>query len=217
MDERLNAIFELVLAGQLKVVSGKVQEALAAGVPAEQILREGMVAAMAEVGCLFEEGDIFVPEMLMSARAMQAGMAVLKPALMQAGAATSSAGKVVIGTVRGDMHDIGKNLVAIMLEGAGFEVVDLGVDVPVQGFVEAVRTHQPTIVGISALLTTTTPQIATTIQGLADAGLRDGLKIMVGGAPVTQEFADAVGADGYAPDAGAAARHALQLAGASAL
>ncbi len=211
MADYLDIIWDQVLAGQIKAVPASVQSALDAGISAEVILKEGMVAAMAEVGLLFEEGEIFVPEMLMSARSMQAGMTVLKPALTAAGAETGGAGRVVIGTVAGDMHDIGKNLVAIMLEGAGFEVVDLGVDVPVQHFVEAVRQHQPAIVGLSALLTTTTAQIGTTIAALEAAGLRSNIKVMVGGAPVTQAFADQVGADGYADDVGSAARLALRL------
>jgi 5-methyltetrahydrofolate--homocysteine methyltransferase len=164
---------------------------------------------MAEVGHLFEEGECFVPEMLIAARAMQTGLALLKPHLKNA--EVSSAGKVAVGTVKGDLHDIGKNLVAMMLEGAGFEIIDLGTDVPAEKFVEAVREKGANIVAMSALLTTTMPSIDNTIKALTDAGLRDKVKVMIGGAPVTQTYADQIGADGFAPDASRAVATAKEL------
>jgi 5-methyltetrahydrofolate--homocysteine methyltransferase len=166
---------------------------------------------MTKVGELFEAGEKFVPEMLISARAMQSAMEILKPQLVDAG--VESSGKVVIGTVAGDLHDIGKNLVSMMLEGAGFDIIDLGSDVSADQFIEAVQKNEPDIVGMSALLTTTMTSIGTTIEALKQAGLRDNVKIMIGGAPVTQDFADRVGADGFAPDAGSAARVARAVMG----
>jgi 5-methyltetrahydrofolate--homocysteine methyltransferase len=163
------------------------------------------------VGRLFEIGEKFVPEMLISARAMAACTVILKPLLAQEG--VQQVGTVVVGTVAGDLHDIGKNLVAMMLEGAGFKIVDLGTDVAPEKFVAAVKEHKPDIVGMSALLTTTTKSIINTIEALKEAGVRQQVKVMVGGAPITQEFADKVGADGFAPDAGSAARHAKALLG----
>jgi 5-methyltetrahydrofolate--homocysteine methyltransferase len=164
---------------------------------------------MAEVGRLFEEGEKFVPEMLISARAMQAGMEILKPCLAEAGVETL--GTVVIGTVAGDLHDIGKNLVGMMLEGAGFEIIDMGTDVSPEKFVDAVRADKPDIIGMSALLTTTMTSIGTTIEALNEAGLRNEIKVLIGGAPITQDFANKVGADGFAPDAGSASRVAKEL------
>jgi 5-methyltetrahydrofolate--homocysteine methyltransferase len=186
-----------------------VKEALAAGLPAEDVLQKGCIPAMAEVGRLFEEGEMFVPEMLIAARAMQSGMVILKPLLAQANVA--SAGKVVAGTVAGDLHDIGKNLVAMMLEGSGFEVVDLGTDVAPQKFVDAVQQHQPQIVAMSALLTTTMGNMKASVEALKAAGLRDHVKVMIGGAPVTQDYAAMIGADGFAPDASSAVRKAKAL------
>ncbi|NTU64024.1 MAG: cobalamin-binding protein [Chloroflexi bacterium] len=168
-------------------------------------------SAMQEVGRLFEEGEYFVPEMLISARAMQTGLALLKPHLVQAN--VQSAGKVIIGTVKGDLHDIGKNLVAMMLEGAAFEIIDLGVDVSPDKFVEAVKTHQPAIVGLSALLTTTMPNMKTTIEALKTAGLRDQVKVIIGGAPVTETYASDIGADGFATDASRAVTVTKSLIG----
>jgi 5-methyltetrahydrofolate--homocysteine methyltransferase len=166
---------------------------------------------MAEVGALFEEGEKFVPEMLISARAMAAAMTILRPLLVEAG--VKNVGKVVLGTVHGDLHDIGKNLVGMMLEGAGFEVIDLGTDVPPQKFVDAVKQHQPDIVGMSALLTTTTKAMPTTLNALIEAGVRDQVKVIIGGAPITDDFAKKIGADGFAADAGSAARAARALMG----
>ncbi|MCX7707482.1 MAG: corrinoid protein [Anaerolineae bacterium] len=207
----LEAIYNAVLEGNAPGAQAGVKAALAAGVAADVILKEGLIAAMGEVGRLFEENEYFVPEMLVSARAMQAGLSLLKPYLAEAGAAP--AGKVVIGTVKGDLHDIGKNLVAMMLEGAGFEVIDLGTDVSPEKFVKAVMEHKPQIVGMSALLTTTMPAMGTTVKALQEAGVRDQVKVMIGGAPVTDGFAKQIGADGYGPDASAAVRLAKALAG----
>jgi 5-methyltetrahydrofolate--homocysteine methyltransferase len=205
----LEAVYQAVLEGDASGAASQVKAALEAGVPAGQILNKGCIAAMAEVGRLFEDGEMFVPEMLIAARAMQAGMNLLKPHLAES--EIVSAGKVVLGTVAGDLHDIGKNLVGMMMEGAGFEVVDLGTDVKPASFVDAVREHQADIIGMSALLTTTMPAMVTTVEALEEAGLRDRVKVLVGGAPVTQAFADKIGADGFAPDASSATRKAKQL------
>jgi 5-methyltetrahydrofolate--homocysteine methyltransferase len=187
-------------------VSEGVQGALEAEQDPGEILNQGMISAMAEVGRRFEAQEMFVPEMLIAARAMKAGMAILKPYLLEAD--IEPVGRVVLATVKGDLHDIGKNLVGMMLEGAGFEVVDLGVDVAPEGFVEAVQEHRPDFVGMSALLTTTMPSMGTTVEALEEAGLREQVKVMVGGAPVTQQFAEEIGADIYAPDASSAANRA---------
>jgi 5-methyltetrahydrofolate--homocysteine methyltransferase len=207
----LDTIYEAVLNGDAKTAAADTKIALDDNVPAAEILHQVCIPAMAEVGRLFEEGEKFVPEMLISARAMQAAMAILKPHLVEAGVKTL--GKVVIGTVAGDLHDIGKNLVAMMLEGAGFEIIDLGTDVSADKFIDAVKNNDPDIVGMSALLTTTMTSIGTTIDALSEAGLRDKVKVLVGGAPITQEFANKVGADGFAPDAGSAARVAKAVVG----
>jgi 5-methyltetrahydrofolate--homocysteine methyltransferase len=203
-------IFDNVIEGAAPAVEAGVKQALAEGIGADVILKEALIAAMDEVGKQYEEGDIFVPEMLIAARAMQAGLALLKPHLV--GGANESAGKVAIGTVKGDLHDIGKNLVAMMLEGAGFEIIDLGVDVPPQAFVDAVG-KGATVIGMSALLTTTMSNMGVTIEALKAAGLRDKVKVMIGGAPVTQDFATQIGADGFAPDASSATRVARELLG----
>lgn len=199
MSEVIKEIYEGVIEGQSPVVQQKVKAALEAGVDPSLILNEGMIAAMAEVGKRFEDGDYFVPEMLISARAMQGGMVLLKPRLKQAD--VKSAGKVVIGTVKGDLHDIGKNLVSMMLEGAGFEIIDLGADVSPDKFIEAIRSNGAQVVAMSALLTTTMPNMKNTLEALKAAGLRDQVKVMIGGAPVTDSYAQQIGADGYAPDA----------------
>ena len=204
----LKPIYENVIEGQADEVVSGVKSALAAGVHAGVILNEALIAAMDEVGRRFEDGDFYVPEMLISARAMQAGLALLKPHL--ASTDIKAAGKVAIGTVKGDLHDIGKNLVAMMLEGAGFEIIDLGVDVSPESFVDAVH-EGANLIGMSALLTTTMSSMGTTIEALKAAGLRDKVKIMVGGAPVTEEFAKSIGADAFAPDASSATRVARQL------
>jgi 5-methyltetrahydrofolate--homocysteine methyltransferase len=207
----LETIYEAVLKGHAKAVTGEVQADLEAGTPAEDILQKACIPAMAEVGRLFEIGEKFVPEMLISARAMQAAVKLLKPHLVQAD--MKKMGTVVIGTVSGDLHDIGKNLVGMMLEGAGFEVVDLGTDVSPQAFVEAAQTNKADIIGLSALLTTTMPSMKATIEALDAANLRPPVKVMVGGAPISQDFANQVKADGFAADAGSAARIAKALLG----
>jgi len=209
MNDLIKEIYDGVLNGQQKDVSAAVDAALKSGMDPAVVLNEGMVAAMTEVGRLFEQGEYFVPEMLIAARAMQAGLALLKPRLVQAN--IQAAGKIVIGTVKGDLHDIGKNLVAMMMEGAGFEIVDLGVDVLPEKFVDAVRNHQPNLVGLSALLTTTMPNMKITIEALKTAGLRDCVKVLIGGAPVTEAYARDIGADGYAPDASRAVALAKSL------
>ncbi len=188
-----------------------LQAAIDAGLPPGDILNDGMVAAMAEVGRLFEEGEYFVPEMLIAARAMQSGLALLKPHLIEAD--IESAGTVAIGTVKGDLHDIGKNLVGMMLEGAGFEVVDLGTDVSPEQFVETVRAGGVDIVALSALLTTTMPSMQATIAALHAAGVRDQVKVIIGGAPVTDEYSKTIGADGYSSDASRAVALAKSLMG----
>ncbi len=207
----LEAIYAAILAGDAGTAETEVSAALEANTPPEDILYKACIPAMEEVGRLFEEGEKFVPEMLISARAMQTAMRLLKPLLLQADIKT--AGKVVMGTVAGDLHDIGKNLVSMMLEGSGFEVVDLGTDVSPQQFVDAVRQHEPQMIGMSALLTTTMPSMGAIIEALKEAGLREGVKVMIGGAPITQDFAEKIGADGFAPDASSASRQAKALLG----
>jgi 5-methyltetrahydrofolate--homocysteine methyltransferase len=204
----MDDIFWAVVDGDAEATADYVREALAEGLTPESILQDGLIRAMGEVGRQFECEEIFVPEMLVAARAMQAGVAELRPALTQAGYAPKYT--VVLGTVKGDMHDIGKSLVGMMLEGAGFRVIDLGVDVAPERFVEAARggVH---ILGMSALLTTTMPNMARVIEALRVAGVRDGLKVLVGGAPLTASFAEAIGADRYAADASAGARAAVAL------
>ena len=205
----LHTITETLIAGDGDNLLELVQGALDAGTPAKEILQKGLIAGMDIVGEKMESGDMFIPEVLMSAQAMAGAVEILKPLLAEGD--SSSAGKVIIGTVKGDLHDIGKNLVVMMMESAGFEVIDMGVDVAPEKFVEAIKTNKPTIVGLSALLTTTMPMMKKTIMTIEESGLRDGLKIIVGGAPVNQAFADEVGADGYAPDAGAASKLAKAL------
>lgn len=198
-EELLDSIFAAILDGDIPAAPRAVQAALDAGLSAETILNEGMIAAMSRVGELYEAGDYYVAEMFTSAKALQAGLSILRPHLQNS--KVQAAGTVVIGTVKGDMHDIGKNLVAMMLEGAGFQVYDLGPDVHPSRFVNAVLEHKPDIVALSALLTTTMPAMQTTIDALSAAGLRDQVKIIVGGAPVNDEYAEHIHADGYAPDA----------------
>jgi 5-methyltetrahydrofolate--homocysteine methyltransferase len=210
MNEHLKLIYEAIKEGDMNGATEHVQSALDAGLEPGDILNEGLISAMGAVGRLFEEGDYFVPEMLIAARAMKAGLAILKPHLVNSG--IEPIGTVAVGTVKGDLHDIGKNLVAMMLEGAGFEVTDLGTDVTTEKFVDAVR-EGAEMIGLSALLTTTMPIMEGTIQAIEEAGLRDQVKIMVGGAPVTAEYAEKIGADGYAPDASQAANLAKSLLG----
>lgn len=207
----LKQIYEKTIAGDATAVNELVEQAVAEGVLPSEIVSQYLIPAMAEVGDCFERGELYIPEMLIAARAMQAGLSILKPLLAEGELQTL--GRVVMGTVKGDLHDIGKNLVSMMLEGAGFEVTDLGVDVPPKGFVDAVREKRPGIVGMSALLTTTMPAMRDNIEALINAGLRDEVKVLVGGAPLTQAYADQIGADGYAPDAGSAVRKAKAFLG----
>jgi 5-methyltetrahydrofolate--homocysteine methyltransferase len=207
----LQAIAESLINGNAPAVAEGVQAALDEGASAGEVLNGALVPAMDEVGYRFKNNIFYVPEVLIAARAMHAGMDILKPLL--ADSDVPSAGKVIVGTVKGDLHDIGKNLVAMMLEGGGFEVIDLGVDASPETFVNAIRDEQPQVVGMSALLTTTMVNMRTTIDALAEAGVRDQVKIMIGGAPVTQRYADEVGADGYAPDAASAVDLARSLMG----
>jgi 5-methyltetrahydrofolate--homocysteine methyltransferase len=196
--------------GEDQEVALLVQQALDQGLAPGEILQGGLIAGMDEVGRDFKAGELFVPEVLIAARAMQAGMGVLRPLLAESD--VPSAGKYVIGTVKGDLHDIGKNLVKMMLEGAGFETVDLGTDVGPEAFVQAVQAHRPQLMGMSALLTTTMVQMKATLEALEEAGLRGSVKIMVGGAPVTDAFAGEIGADAYAADAASAVDVARGLA-----
>lgn len=209
MEPILQGIFDSIVAGDAGSMAEQVADALGAAIAPARILNESMIAAMAEIGRGFEEGEYFVPEMLIAARAMKAGLAVLKPYLIEAD--VPSLGKVVAGAIQGDLHDIGKNLVCIMFEGAGFEVVDLGTDVSPERFVEAAQDEGVNLVAMSALLTTTMGNIRATLEALEAAGLRGKVKVMVGGAPVTETFARQVGADGYAPDASRAVAVAKTL------
>jgi len=211
MEEVLKKLFDAVLEGDFAGVKSNLQAALDAKLDPIVILNDGMIAAMREVGCRFEEGDYYVPEMLIAARAMQSGMAILKPHLQQTD--RKSSGKVVIGTVKGDLHDIGKNLVALMLEGAGFEIIDLGVDVPIEEFIRVVQEEKPDIVAMSALLTTTMQMMKQTIEAFEAAGLRNKVKFIIGGAPVTETYASQIGADGFASDASRAVNVAKSLIG----
>jgi 5-methyltetrahydrofolate--homocysteine methyltransferase len=204
MKPNLQQLFDAILAGDANLAKDKVQAALDADLDPSEILKTGMIAAMAEVGDRFEKGEYFVPEMLIAARAMQQGLSILKPHLQQSDLV--SEGKVVIGTVKGDLHDIGKNLVSMMLEGTGFEVIDLGTDVAADKFIEAVNGHEAEVIAMSALLTTTMPQMKTVIEALDGAGLRDRAKVIIGGAPVTENYAHEIGADGYAADASKAVK-----------
>ena len=204
----IETIYENVIAGQAQEVEQGVQGALDQGIEADVILNESLIPAMGEVGKRFEEGEFFVPEMLIAARAMKAGLAILKPYLVDSG--VESAGIVAIGTVQGDLHDIGKNLVAVMLEGAGFEVRDLGVDVPPETFVDAAN-NGAQVIGLSALLTTTMPKMEQTIQALREANVLNKVSVIIGGAPVTESYAQQIGADAFAPDASSATRVVRKL------
>lgn len=202
-------LLEAVMNGDRERVVELVKGAVDAGKSANEIMNNGLIGGMNIVGEKMAKEEMFIPEVLMSAKAMSAGVVILKPLLTAE--EQDASGKVVLGTVQGDMHDIGKNLVSMLMEGAGFTVIDLGSDVSPQKFVEAVRENSATFVGLSALLTTTMPKMKETIVALKEAGIRDQIKIMVGGAPVTAEFAQQIGADGYAPDAGSAVRTAKAL------
>jgi 5-methyltetrahydrofolate--homocysteine methyltransferase len=206
---QIDTIYKAVLEGNTREVQVGVEAALKEKITADQIMQNGLIAAMKEVGRLFEAGEFFVPEMLISARAMQSALVLLKPFLAASGA--KAACRVAIGTVQGDLHDIGKNLVGMMLEGAGFEIIDLGTDVRPENFVDAVEAKHADIIALSALLTTTMPKMQETIEALKAASLRDKVKVIIGGAPVTETYAQQIGADGYGPDASAASRLAAKL------
>ncbi len=210
----LTQIAENVIRGQAPKVKALVESALAEGTPVASILHEGLIKGMGVVGEKFKNNEFYVPEVLIAARAMKMGMALIRPLLADAG--VEPIGKVAIGTVKGDLHDIGKNLVGMMLEGAGFEVIDLGIDVSAEKYIDAIQTKGAQIIGMSALLTTTMPGMKTTIDAIREAGLRDQVKILIGGAPVTQSYANEIGADGYARDAASGADRAKELVGASA-
>jgi 5-methyltetrahydrofolate--homocysteine methyltransferase len=203
MSEILSELSTAVIEGNLDDIADLTQDALDDGLDAKQILDQGLMPGMDHVGVEFKAGNMFVPEVLRSARAMQTSMTIIKPLLAASG--SKMTGKVLLGTVKGDLHDIGKNLVAMMCEGAGFEVKDLGKDIEAEAFVEAVKEFEPDVLGMSALLTTTMRTMEHTIKALEEAGVRDKVKIMIGGAPVTQAFCDQIGADGYASNAASAA------------
>ncbi len=213
MSESLERISTAILEGDEEKAPKLVKRALRKQVPARDILENGLLVGMGEVGVRFKAGDMFVPEVLMSAEAMRASMELLRPQLISEG--VELVGKILMGTVKGDLHDIGKNLVNMMCEGAGFEVIDLGFNAAPEKFLEAIKEHQPQIVGMSAMLTTTMRAMGYTIKAIEEAGLRDQVKIMVGGAPVDAEFAKRIGADGYGSNAPAGAELAKQFVGAA--
>ncbi len=198
----LNKVSEALQRGDAEKVGELVKKALEENLLPKDILENGLIKGMDIIGAKFKKNEVYVPEVLIAARAMHTGMGILRPKLIETG--VKNIGTIAIGTVKGDLHDIGKNLVKMMLEGAGFEVIDLGVDVTTDKFVEAVKEHKPNIIGMSALLTTTMVNMVEVIKALEAAGLRDKVKIMIGGAPITQNYADQIGADGYSPDAASA-------------
>jgi 5-methyltetrahydrofolate--homocysteine methyltransferase len=208
-EEILQHIYDETLVGNRPAVVELTAAGIETGIPPETLLFEALIPALEEVGARFERGDFFVPEMLISGRAMTGALELLRPLLVDSG--VEKVGTFLMGTVKGDVHDIGKNLVDIMLEGAGFKVIDIGVQVAPDTFVDAIKEHKPDVVGFSAFLTTTMPMFKVNIEAIEKAGLRDDVIIMVGGAPVTQEYADVVGADGYAADAASATKRAKEL------
>jgi corrinoid protein of di/trimethylamine methyltransferase len=207
----LSNLYEAIIRGNLDLAVKTTREALDEGTDPQILIRDFMVPAMDKIGAMFENCEAFVPELLLAARAMKGSLSIIQP--MFSGPVSGTRGKVIIGTVRGDLHDIGKNIVASMLEGSGFEVINLGNDVSPEKFVEAIRSHKPQIVAMSALLTTTMTAMETTIRSIIDSGLRDGVKIMIGGAPVTQDYCGKIGADGYSDNANGAVKIARSLAG----
>ncbi len=207
--EYIATIYNAVLVGDAKTALEGVKAALNTGESASQIMQRGLIAAMTEIGCQFEAGNAYVPEMLIAARAMQSALGLLKPYLIESGA--KATGRIAIGTVQGDLHDIGKNLVGMMLEGAGFEIIDLGSDVSPEKFVTVAQTQQVDILALSALITTTMVNMRAVIEALKNANLRDKVKVIIGGAPVTESYTNQIGADGYSPDASGAARLAIGL------
>ena len=208
-NEILSQIAENVIKGKAPIVKELVQKAIDAGNPVKEILDNGLIAGMGIVAQRFKSNEFYVPEVLITARAMNTGMVLLKPLLKAAG--VQARGTVIVGTVKGDLHDIGKNLVCMMLEGAGFNVVDLGVNADENKFIAAIKEHRPQLIGMSALLTTTMGSMKTTIDAIKAAGIRENVKVMIGGAPVTQSFSDEIGADGYAADAASAVDVANRL------
>lgn len=209
----LKEIADNLIKGKAPEVKELVQKAIDEGEDVEKVLNEGMVAGMNVVGAKFKANEFYVPEVLIAARAMKAGMKILRPILAEKN--IKGIGTVVLGTVRGDLHDIGKNLVAMMLEGAGFEIIDLGVDVSPEKFIETAKEKKADLVGLSALLTTTMPSMKDVVKAVGDSGLKDKVKVIIGGAPLTQSYADEIGADGYAPDAASAVDEVKQLLGVS--
>jgi corrinoid protein of di/trimethylamine methyltransferase len=207
----IDELREGVIQGQANVAVEKVKKALDEGFAAGVILNDGLISAMRKVGQLYEDGIVFVPEMLIAARAMDKALQILRPYLVEQG--VKPRGKVAIGTVKGDLHDIGKKLVAMMLEGSGFEIIDLGIDAAPEKFVDAVQNHGANVVALSALLTTTMPNMKNVIEALKQSGVRDRVRVIIGGAPVNQAYADQIGADGYAPDASSAVRKVHELMG----
>jgi 5-methyltetrahydrofolate--homocysteine methyltransferase len=207
----LHKLYDAVLTGDAKTAKLVTEQALAEGIEPLRLVQDQMMPAMAEVGRRFETNEYFVPELLISARAMKAALELLRPLLVASG--TEPVGRVALGTVKGDLHDIGKNLVGAMLEGGGFEVLDLGVNVSPEQFIAAVKDKKANIVAMSALLTTTMPSMKTTIDALKQAGVRDQVKVLIGGAPITQKFASEIGADGYSESAAGAVAMALQALG----
>ena len=207
----LEQIYQSVLTGQADDCKAFTQQALEENIPPQDIISMGMNAAMEEIGLRFSRNEIFLPEMMVAARAMKSGVAVLEPHIVKE--SKTSVGKIILGTVKGDLHDVGKNLVGMMFKGAGFDVVDLGIDVPKEKFLESIQQHSPQLLGISALLSTTLPNVIETIAFLRDAGIAGNCKILVGGAPVTEKFANDAKADGYAADAGLAIQLAKKLLG----
>jgi len=208
----LKQIADNLIKGKAPEVKQLVQKAIDEGEDVEKVLNEGLVAGMSVVGVKFKANEFYVPEVLIAARAMKAGMEILRPILADKN--IKGVGTVVLGTARGDLHDIGKNLVAMMLEGAGFEIIDLGVDVSPEKFIETAKEKKADLIGLSALLTTTMPSMKDVVKAMGESSLKDKVKVMIGGAPVTQSYADEIGADGYAPDAASAVDEAKQLLGA---
>jgi len=207
----LKDIAESIIAGKAPRVKELVQQAVNDGVPSGKILNEGLIAGMDVVGTKFRANEFYIPEVLVAAKAMKTGMEILKPLLSQTG--VKPVARFAIGTVKGDLHDIGKNLVSMMMEGAGFEVIDIGIDVSPERFIEIIKEKQPQIIGMSALLTTTMPAMKSAIETISKSGVREKVKILVGGAPITQEFSQSIGADGYAGDAASAVAKAKELIG----
>lgn len=203
MEKITNEISKALQAGDVNTVQAKIKEGLENEITPRDLLNDGLLSGMSIIGEKFKNNEVFVPEVLIAARAMNGGMEILKPKLIETG--VEAIGKIIIGTVKGDLHDIGKNLVKMMMEGTGFEVIDLGTDVSPEDFVAAVKEHKPNIVGLSALLTTTMPQMKKTIEVLEESGLRDQVVVMIGGAPITDKYAEEIGADAYSKDAATAA------------